>query len=143
MSELYLPAEELPFKIKFREVYSKSKQFKVVNFFWHIYPSGGAWWASALFYIFQLFLFIPIALIFDLIILIVTGVLWILKGIFIGIGHIFLYLLRKIIDWVGFPLMIGLSLIIFIIIIIVLIGNFPDIQHFLNSLFKDLTNGKI
>jgi len=72
-TELYVKAEKFE-KLKVRSVPSdwNGGHFPFVIFVWNIIIEGGRTWQRLLFYTFQFFLLMPIALVFDLIILIVV-----------------------------------------------------------------------
>ncbi len=134
--EIYLPYERVPFQIKFRDNLKvdnnkKFTFFHAVKFFTRIYTSGGKWWQTSIFLIFQMFLFVPIAFIFDLLTLIFAGILY-------GIGLLLFFLIKQIIKAIGVPVAIALSIIIVLIIGVLLYFHWHETINLINQQFNHL-----
>lgn len=135
---IYVPMNQHKekFQIKFRDnIRADSTKrftfFHASKFMNRIFTTGGQWYHTFLFLTFHLFLFYPIALIFDLIILLVSGTVY-------AFGAILLYLLKKIINWIGVPITITFGIVTLFALAVILFYNFSDFVELIKNIFDKL-----
>lgn len=138
---IYVPANQTnKFEIRFRDNIRTSNKmftfFHATKFISKIFTTGGKWWHTSIFLIFQLFIFFPFAFIFDLLILLVTGFFylsWLLLLTF----------LKKIIKWLGIPIVIILSVVTLFALAVIIYYHFSDFVQIIVKKINTINYGSI